>query len=100
MLSRVAALMFSRFTLMPITAFALLKAGVFTGLIPSADKLLWFILLMQACMPSAQNTVVILQLADRPAAATAMARLISTMYISAVFPMAFLLSAILQYVKL
>ena len=85
---------------MPITAFALLRIGLGAGLIPMGDRLLWFILLMQASMPSAQNTVVILQLDNRPEAAAAMARLISTMYISAVFPMAVLLSAILQYVNL
>jgi predicted permease len=34
------------------------------------DRLLWFVLLMQGCMPSAQNSVVILQMEKDPAAGT------------------------------
>jgi hypothetical protein len=51
-------------------------------------------------MPCAQNTVVILQLQKRPAAAASMATLVSLVYILAVVPMGFLLSAVLQYVGL
>lgn len=40
--------------------------GLRTGLIPKGDPLLAFVLLLQACMPCAQNTVVILQLQKRP----------------------------------
>jgi len=100
LLKRTAAICFSRFVLMPLTALALLKAGRATALIPSSDKLLAFILLLQACMPCAQNTVVILQLQKRPAAAASMATLVSLIYILAVVPMGFLLSAVLQYVGL
>jgi hypothetical protein len=32
------------------------------------DRLLWFVLLMQGCMPSAQNSVVILQMEKEPTA--------------------------------
>lgn len=97
---RTAAICVARFVLMPLTALALLRVGTAAALIPSSDKLLAFILLLQACMPCAQNTVVILQLQKRPAAAASMATLVSLTYILAVIPMGFLLSAVLQYVGL
>jgi hypothetical protein len=49
-------------------------------------------------MPCAQNTVVILQLQQRPAAAASMATLVSLVYLAAVLPMGLLLSLVLQYV--
>ena len=56
MLKRVAVLMLSRFTLMPLTALLLLRLGLRSGFVPATDPLLCAILLMQASMPSAQNT--------------------------------------------
>ena len=66
-------------------------AGVRSTIIP-ADPLLIFILLLQSCMPSAQNSVVILQLDDKPEAAGSMARTISALYTLSVLPMALLIS--------
>lgn len=99
-IGRTLAIMLSRFVFMPFTAFALLKLGLFYRFIPSADKLLAFILLLQASMPCAQNTVVILQLQKRPKQAASMAKLVSLVYILACVPMGVLLSLILEYVKL
>mmetsp|Transcript_69955 Transcript_69955/g.195669 ORF Transcript_69955/g.195669 Transcript_69955/m.195669 type:complete len:81 (+) Transcript_69955:169-411(+) len=65
--------------------------GVRSTIIP-ADPLLIFILLLQSCMPSAQNSVVILQLDDKPEAAGSMARTISALYTLSVIPMALLIS--------
>ena len=99
-LSRTFAIMLSRFVFMPLTAFAFLQMGLCFSFIPSTDSLLAFILLLQACMPCAQNTVVILQLQERPEAAASMAKLVSLIYILSTLPMGVLLSIVLQYVKL
>jgi len=98
LLSRTGAICFARFFLMPATAFLLLTLGRAFSLIPSSDPLLAFVLLLQACMPCAQNTVVILQLQQRPAAAASMATLVSLVYLAAIVPMGLLLSLIMQYV--
>lgn len=46
----------ARFLAMPLGGVALLEAGTRLDLIPR-DPLLRFLLLMEACMPSAQNSV-------------------------------------------
>lgn len=76
------------------------SGGKSLGLLPAGDPLLVFILLLQGCMPSAQNSVLILQLEKRPAAASSMARLLSVVYVLAIIPIGLLLRLILQQVPL
>lgn len=97
---KVGLLMVLRFLFMPVVGAGLLAGGTRAGFIPR-DPLLRFILLMATSMPSAQNSVVILQLEPGKEAkdgATSMARTISLMYILAVAPIAALLTASLQFV--
>mmetsp|Transcript_40988 Transcript_40988/g.41862 ORF Transcript_40988/g.41862 Transcript_40988/m.41862 type:complete len:445 (+) Transcript_40988:80-1414(+) len=98
-LKRVVTVYISRFVLMPILGFSVLKF-IQTN-IPSVagmlnDKLLLFILLLQACMPSAQNSTVILQLAGNRKAAASMARTLVAVYILGVPAMSYWLSRILS----
>lgn len=88
--------MLQRFVLMPAVTFGVVAAGKRAGIIPAHDHLLVFILLLQGCMPSAQNSVLILQLEKRPQAAASMARLISTIYVLSVLPIGLLLQALLS----
>lgn len=73
-------------------------AGKHLGILPS-DPLLVFVLLLQGCMPSAQNSVLILQLEKKPAAAASLARLLSVVYVLSIVPIGLLLRAILTYVQ-
>ena len=54
------------------------------------DPLLRFVLLMETCMPSAQQSVVVLQLNRNVDGAGSMAKTISALYITAVLPIAIL----------
>lgn len=92
--------MFQRFLIMPVLALAMVEGGKRLGLLPAGDSLLIFILLLQGCMPSAQNSVLILQLERRPQAAASMARLISTVYVLSILPIGLLLRALLSYCPL
>ena len=92
--------MFQRFVLMPAFALAMVEAGKRIGLLPSGDPLLIFVLLLQGCMPSAQNSVLILQLEKRPHAAASMARLISTVYVLSILPIGLLIRALLSFCPL
>jgi len=89
--TKVTALMIARFIIMPIFGFFLTTNFTRLGLIPR-DPLLHFVLLMQSCMPSAQNSVVILQLDNNDKAAGSMAKTLSLLYIAACVPIAILLS--------
>ncbi|CAB1096379.1 unnamed protein product [Ectocarpus sp. CCAP 1310/34] len=91
--------MVSRFMVMPLVAAMLLFSGAKAKLIPY-DKLVWFVLLMEGCMPSAQNSVVILQMEKKPELASSMAKTLTAVYLLSAVPIAFLLSAILQFVQL
>lgn len=55
-----------------------------------------FLCLMEGCMPPAQNSVILLQLANRPGPAAAMAKLLTILYTAAVLPVTILLTACLQ----
>ena len=90
--TKVGALSLARFVAMPLAGLGLLAAGTRIGFIPRNDPLLRFILLMEACMPSAQNSVVILQLDKDVEGAGSMAKTLSALYITAVLPIAILLS--------
>lgn len=81
---------------MPLLALAMVEAGKKLGILPTNDPLFIFILLLQGCMPSAQNSVLILQLEKRPQAAASMARLISTIYVLSIIPIGLLLRALLS----
>jgi len=95
----VSTVMVARFILMPLAALGLVNLGIATSLLPK-DNMLYFILLMQACMPSAQNSVIMLQMEGEVEAANSMAKTLSTVYILSIIPMALLLTAALQYAKL
>eukprot|EP00903_Cladosiphon_okamuranus_P013388 g12476.t1 len=96
---KVVAIMASRFLVMPLVAAGLLLTGAKAKLIPY-DKLVWFVLLMEGCMPSAQNSVVILQMEKKPEQASSMAKTLTAVYLLSAVPIACLLSAILQFVQL
>ncbi|CAM9548040.1 unnamed protein product, partial [Hapterophycus canaliculatus] len=53
----------ARWLLLPLLTSGLLFAGVKRGLVPQ-DPMLLFVLLMESCMPSAQNSVIMLQVRD------------------------------------
>ena len=100
---RVAAVYVSRFLLMPFVAFfviGLIKRFFPFGATLLADPLLLFILLLEACMPSAQNSTVILQLQGNQSAAASMARTLVAVYVLGVPAMSFWLAKILSVTKL
>ena len=87
-----------RFILMPVVVLTLVGWAQQKGLLPKNDPLLTFLLLLQACMPSAQNSVLILQLEKRPEEAAQLAQLVSAVYILSIIPMGLLIKAILSRV--
>lgn len=94
----------ARFLLMPTVAFTLMTLA--TKYIPAAsrlfsqDPLLLLILLLEACMPSAQNSTVILQLQQKKDAAGRVARVLLAMYVLGIPAMSYWLIRILKVTKL
>lgn len=93
--THVLAVSVARFVLVPICSFGLLQAALHVGLLPP-DPLRDFILLLQSCMPSAQNAVLALQVDGEPARAARMARVLLAIYLLAAVPVAGTLSLLLQ----
>jgi len=91
----IGTVLLTRFLLLPLAFAGLLGAAKRAGLLPP-DPLRDFILLMQAAMPSAQNTVLALQVAGEPSRASRMARRLLVIYLAAALPVAVVLSAALQ----
>ena len=85
-----------RFLLLPLSFAGLLQVANPMSII-TADPLRDFLLTMQATMPSAQNSVLALQVAGEPSRATRMARLLLVIYLAAVLPIAVVLSVSLQH---
>lgn len=98
---RLALLTICRFIWLPLASFGLLARAEASNLLPGDDPLMRFVLLMASAMPSAQNAIVILQLApDAEFAANSMAKTIAILYLVAVLPMALLLSSSLDFTGL
>ena len=101
---QVASIYLARFLLMPSLAFALLGAA--KKYAPGAtaylakDPMLLFILLLETCMPSAQNSTVILQLLGQKSAAGALAKVLMVTYVLGVPAMTYWLIKILQMTNL
>ena len=92
---QLVAISLARFALVPLATAALLAAASAAGLVP-ADPLLHFMLLMQSCMPSAQNSVLALQVRGAPERATLMARMLLVVYVAAAVPLSLLITCFLQ----
>jgi len=101
---RVGAVYISRFLILPTVSFASIylmqKYVPAAARIFSANKLLLFILLLETCMPSAQNSTVVLQLQGNVKAAASMARTLVAIYILGLPAMSFWLAKILGQTKL
>jgi predicted permease len=98
-LKAIVAIFISRFLLAPLLSLGLLQSFVSAGLLGPAGTraraVVTFVLLMEGCMPPAQNSVIMLQLEGLKERASTMAKLLTLMYSLAVIPVTFLLSACL-----
>jgi len=94
------SIFFSRFLMAPLLSFGLLNALASLGLLGPAGTrpraVVSFVLLMEGCMPPAQNSVIMLQLEGLKVRAKSMAKLLTLMYSFAVLPVTILLSACLS----
>jgi auxin efflux carrier family protein len=102
-LKQVGAIYMARFLLMPTLGFAMLAA--IRKYMPSmvsvlADPILVFVLLLQTCMPSAQNSTVILQLQGNRGAAARMAKALMAIYIMGIPAISYWLVRILHVTNL
>ena len=100
---QVGAIYLARFLLMPTLGFAMLAA--LKKYVPSmasvlSDPILVFVLLLQTCMPSAQNSTVILQLQGNRGAAARMAKALMAIYIMGIPAISYWLVKILQITNL
>ncbi|KAL1524959.1 hypothetical protein AB1Y20_019835 [Prymnesium parvum] len=93
--AHVFAISLSRLVLVPLASFGALHAALRLRLLP-ADPLRDFVLLLQSCMPPAQNAVLALQVGDEPESAARMARVLLAVYLIAAVPVAGILSLLLQ----
>lgn len=98
--TKIASIYLARFLLMPVVGFAMFNLSA--KFIPGArdfflkDPLLLLVLLLETCMPSAQNTTVILQLQGNKGAAARLAQTLMIIYVLGVPAMSFWLIKILQ----
>lgn len=89
----------TRFVISPLVVFGLLQGLLRVGLIPDAtvDPILWFISILQGCMPSAQNLVLMLQVANKPEKSGEIASFLFFVYTSSMVPIVLIVSMALQH---
>lgn len=98
-MTQISTIYAARFAFMPVVGFSLLAAlrkyipaaATFFG----ADQLLVLVLLLETCMPSAQNSTVILQLQKKNSSAARMARVLMLVYILGIPALSFWLVKVL-----
>eukprot|EP00186_Timspurckia_oligopyrenoides_P003754 CAMPEP_0182442320 /NCGR_PEP_ID=MMETSP1172-20130603/1239_1 /TAXON_ID=708627 /ORGANISM="Timspurckia oligopyrenoides, Strain CCMP3278" /LENGTH=447 /DNA_ID=CAMNT_0024637095 /DNA_START=151 /DNA_END=1494 /DNA_ORIENTATION=+ len=81
---QIAGICIVRFIFMPIFALGTLRTTALLGIL--LDPMQKFTILMESIMPSAQNSVLILQLENQPEAASKVARLLFFIYLVAILP--------------
>lgn len=96
---QIMAIYLSRFLLMPSVAFALIAAA--RKFFPSlgsllTDPLVLLVFLLETCMPSAQNSTVILQLQGNRKGAARMARVLMLVYVLGIPAISYWLVKILE----
>ncbi|KAG5189998.1 auxin efflux carrier [Tribonema minus] len=92
---KIAAISMARWLLLPIATGALLLGCVKARIVPR-DPALLFVLMMEAAMPPAQNSVIILQVSGLRNAAGRIARSLCIFYLVGVLPISALLTVFLQ----
>jgi len=94
---RWACVSVARYILSPLFMVSLLKLAAKFGRIGSSktDPMLWFVLLLQSCMPSAQNSVLMLQVAGKGEEETAMAKFLFSIYFTAMVPVVLIVTVAL-----
>lgn len=96
---QVASIYLARFLVMPVVGFGLISAAKKSGgMIASllSDPILVLVLLLETCMPSAQNSTVILQLLGDRKGAAQIARVLMAVYTLGIPAMTFWIARVLK----
>jgi hypothetical protein len=80
---------------MPLATASMIWASIRVGLM-TWDPLIIFMLMLQTSMPSAQNSVIQLQIANEPEAAGRLARTLFLVYTIGIIPVSALLTIYMQ----
>lgn len=96
----IISIMACRFLLSPVLALTTVRLMTFANLMPVDNArtlaIVTFTLLMEGCMPPAQNSVILLNLANEKERASKMARLLTVVYAMSAIPVTLLLSVCLS----
>jgi predicted permease len=92
---QIASVCLVRFCLCPAICLSIILRAMSTGWV-KLDRLMVFVLFLQSCMPSAQNSVLMVQLSGRQADATRLARMLLYIYSLSCIPISILLTLFLQ----
>jgi hypothetical protein len=88
----------SRFVLSPVVMLGLLRLASKYDLVESSSRnpMLWFVMVLQACMPPAQNLVLMLNVADKAVKAGQMAKFLFAIYATSMVPIIAILTIALS----
>jgi hypothetical protein len=88
----------ARFLVSPALVVGILCSFHHVGLIqdPANDPILWFISILQGCMPSAQNLVLMLQVANKPEQSGSIAKFLFFVYATSMVPVVLIVGMALQ----
>lgn len=96
----IISILVSRFLLSPILGLASVQLMTYLNLMPLDSPrtlaVVTFTILMEGCMPPAQNSVIMLQLANEKERASKMAKLLTVVYALSAIPVTLLLSMCLS----
>lgn len=100
--SRWACVSTARFLVSPMLMLTLLKGMSTIGMVGKSktDPMLWFVLLLESCMPPAQNSVLMLQVADKGTEASRMAKFLFSSYATAMLPVVVIVTIALRALEL
>jgi len=95
---RLVGVFITRFIISPLLMVGLLRLLLRLGFIDSigADPMLWFILILEASMPPAQNSVLMLHAEDKSIEAARLAKFLFSVYFAAMIPVVIITTVLLE----
>lgn len=102
LLTKWAVVSATRFLVSPSLMYGLLQLAEQIGAIGGVNDnpMLWFVLILEAAMPPAQNSVTMLQVADRGDDAASLAMFLFSVYLTSMIPVVIVLTFALEKFKL
>ena len=96
LLRRMSCVSIARFIISPLLMTLILRLTIGDAVKTKGNTMIWFVLILQSCMPSAQNSVLMLQVAEKTMEASKLAKFLFSIYTTSMIPIVLIATYLLE----